>query len=130
MESLCSHAAAELAKRLCVVDLEVLLQLEVTREVKAGKHRAVEVRHAVRTLGANEVGLAGNTGDARLDAWVLKDLLAQDQDVAGGGAHDPTQVRDERGLAAAVWPHKPKDRASRYGEVHPVERRRAVEYLP
>lgn len=61
-----------------MVDLEALLQLEVACEVKGGEHRTVEARHAVRTLGTNEVGLAGNTGDASLDAWVLEDLLAQD----------------------------------------------------
>lgn len=63
-----AHAAAELAERLRVVDLEALLQLEVACEVKGGEHRTVEARHAVRTLGTNEVGLAGNTGDASLDA--------------------------------------------------------------
>lgn len=61
-----------------MVDLEALLQLEVACEVKGGEHRTVEARHAVRTLGTNEVGLDGNTGDASLDAWVLEDLLAQD----------------------------------------------------
>lgn len=50
--------------------------------------------------------------------------------VTGGGAHDTTKVRDERGLAATVWPHKPKDRALGDGETHPVECRRAVEDLP
>ena len=90
-----------------MVDLEVLLQREVTREVKAGKHRTVEVCHAVRALGANDVGLAGDAGDVCLDAGVLEDLLAQDKDVAGGGTHDAAQVRDERRLAAAVGPTSP-----------------------